>query len=112
MIKDDKLKMKEKFLLYFRSLPVQKLACAKIARDEDTICVWKKEDSDFSDQIDEAKADWAEKMSKGVRSKEWLLERVMKDHFAQRNELTAANGEPLIVVRSKSHGDITVGLAG
>lgn len=95
MINDKKLPLKEKFLEYYRELPVQKLAGESIGKNEDTILLWKKQDSDFSDQIDIARAEWAKRMSKGVKSKEWLLERIMKDHFAQRNELTGKDGKDL-----------------
>lgn len=96
--KEDKNKdKKERFLKYFRDLPVQKLAAASIGVHEDTIVLWKKNDSDFSDQVDNAKAQWAMEKCKGVRSKEWLLERIMKDHFAERKEQTGANGAPLTV---------------
>lgn len=97
MIQDDKLPLKVKFLEYYRQLPVQKLAGFSIGRSEDTITDWKKSDPDFSDQVDSAKADWAMEKAKGVRSKEWLLERVIKDHFAPRQELTGKEGEKLVV---------------
>lgn len=92
--------LKQKFLEYFKQLPVQKLAAAHIGKDEDTITRWKKEDGDFADQIEQAKAEWALKNVKDVKSKEWLLERLMKDHFSQRTELTGKEGEPL-------HGELT-----
>lgn len=79
---EKKRELKEKFLEYYRELPVQKLAAAYIGRDEDTIIVWKHEDRDFSDQMENARAEWARRKSKRVKSEEWLLERVMKDHFA------------------------------
>lgn len=88
---------KERFLKYFRELPIQKLAGEYIGMSEDTISDWKKADSDFAYQIMLAKAEWAKEKSKGVRSKEWLLERIMKDHFAERKEQTGANGAPLTV---------------
>lgn len=93
MIQDDKLPLKEKFLVYFRQLPVQKLACNYIGRTEDTISLWKGEDSDFSDQIDKAKADWALENAGQVKSREWLLERVMKNHFAERKQLVGGDDD-------------------
>jgi hypothetical protein len=96
MIKDDKLPLKEKFLVYFRQLPVQKLAAGYVGRSEDTICVWKNEDPDFSDQIELARSEWAMEKAGKVKSKEWLLERIMKDHFAPRQEVTGKDGEALI----------------
>lgn len=85
--KDKTALLKKRFLEYFCELPVQKLAGAYIGKDEDTISRWKKEDADFADQIGRAKADWAMTKTKKIKSEEWLLERIMKDHFASRNEL-------------------------
>lgn len=92
-IKNKELKLK--FLEYFRQLPVKKLAAASIGRTDDTILNWEKEDSDFSEQIEQAKAEWALSNIKRVKSREWLLERLMKDHFAPRQELTGKDGKDL-----------------
>jgi hypothetical protein len=79
-------KKKIRFLEYFRDLPNQKLGASFVGVCEDTITDWKKKDSDFSDQVDRAKADWAMVKTKGVRNKEWLLERVLNDHFGQKTK--------------------------
>lgn len=92
---DNQSELKAKYLEYYKQLPVQKLAAESINRDEDTIILWRKQDSDFADQVALAKSAWALDHSKKVRSKEWLLERVMKDHFAERKELTGENGQPI-----------------
>jgi hypothetical protein len=95
MINDDRLPLKEKFLEYYKNLPIQKLAAGIIGKSEDTITNWKHEDQEFSDQITNAKSQWALDNAKKVRSKEWLLERIMKDHFSPRSELTGKEGEAL-----------------
>lgn len=92
---DNIQELKIKYLEYYRELPVQRLAAAKIGRSDDTIQRWRKEDAVFAVQTDEAKADWAMRNAKGVRSKEWLLERVLRDQFAQRQELTGKEGKDL-----------------
>ena len=86
---------KERFLEYFAGLPVQKLAAGFAGVHEDTVTDWKANDEDFSDRLELAKSAWANKTVKGVRSKEWLLERIMKEHFAQRVESTGKDGESL-----------------
>lgn len=94
---DPNKELKEKFLDYFKQLPVQKLAGAKIGKHEDTIVRWKNDDADFAEQIEMAKAEWALKNVKSVRSKEWLLERLMRTEFAppqQRTDVTSG-GRPL-----------------
>lgn len=102
MIQDGRLEVKEKFLAYFRELPIQKLAAGWIARDEDTICLWKNEDKDFSDQIIIAKSEWAKRQTGYVKSKEWLLERVMNDHFGERKQIDiTSGGKPILGSTSK-----------
>lgn len=96
MIKDDKLPLKEKFLEYYKDLPIQKLAAGYAGRDEDTIIRWKKEDEDFTYQIELAKSEWAKSKAKRVKSEEWLLERVMNDHFGQKTKTDlTSNGKEL-----------------
>lgn len=96
MTEQERIKeLKVKFLEYYKELPNITLAAGKVGRSVDTISLWRKADSEFSEQMDGAKADWAMRNAKGVRSKEWLLERVLRDQFAQRQELTGKDGESL-----------------
>lgn len=96
MIKDNKLPLKEKYLEYYRELPNQGLAADSIGRNEDTIIIWKNEDSEFSDLCAKAKSDWALSKSKRIRNEEWLLERVMNDHFGQKTKTDlTSNGKEL-----------------
>lgn len=92
---DKNAELKAKFMEYFRKTPIQKFAAAYIGRSEDTITDWKKDDSDFSDSIERAKADYVSEKLNKIRSNEWILERVFKGDFAQRNELTGKDGEKL-----------------
>lgn len=91
MIQDDRLPLKQKFLDYFRQLPIQELGANYIGVHENTITNWKKEDQEFSDCVDSAKSQWALDNSKRVRSKEWLLERVMSNHFKERKDITSGD---------------------
>ena len=75
--------LKRKFLEYYAKLPIQKLAADFIGVHENTIINWKNEDKKFCDQIASAKSQWALDTVGKVKSKEWLLERVMKDHFGE-----------------------------
>lgn len=93
MLKDDRLEKKLKFLSYYKDLPVQKLAAGFIGVHEDTIVNWKKEDTDFSDHIELAKSEWVMKTAKRVRNPEWLLERLIKDHFTQKLEVELSDPE-------------------
>lgn len=85
------VEQKKKYLVYYRKLPVQKLAAASIGKTDDTIINWKKNDSDFSDQTEMAKAEWALENCEKVKSTEWLLERILHDHFPHRVEVETKN---------------------
>lgn len=97
MIQDDRLPLKEKFLEYFKTTPIQKYAAAHIGKNEDTILIWKKEDSDFSDQIDSLKAAFVTAKLKKIKDNQWILERLFKDSFSQRTEVTGEEGKPLVI---------------
>jgi len=96
MIKDDRLPLKLKFLEYFRDVPIQKYAGAYIGRHEDTIGAWKEEDTDFADQIEHEKSEYLKKKLLKIHNQEWIIERLFKDHFSARNELTGAGGKDLL----------------
>lgn len=79
--------LKIKFLEYYRTVPVQKLAANFISRSEDTITDWKKADTHFSDQIEVMGSEWAKEKVSEVKSPEWLLERLMNDHFRNKSKV-------------------------
>lgn len=89
---EEKKELKVKFLDYYSALPIQKLAAGYIGKDETTICRWKDEDPEFANQISEAASAWAKSKAAGVKSKEWLLERVMNDHFGQKTKTDITSG--------------------
>lgn len=91
----DNKELKIKFLEYFSEVPIQRYAAAFIGRSEDTITDWKRADSEFSDQVELAKAEYLRKQLGKVRSREWIIERLFKDHFAVRQELTGKDGKDL-----------------
>lgn len=96
MIDDARLPKKKLFLEYFSQLPIQELGANFIGVAENTITNWKKEDQDFCDCIDRAKSQWAMDNAKRVRSKEWLLERVMSNHFKERKQVEVNIPTPLL----------------
>jgi len=87
---------KKKFLEYFADVPVQKIAASYVNVSEDTILRWKKEDSAFTDQIEFLGGEWIRRNVKEVKSREWLLERLFRQHFSERKEITGADGQDLI----------------
>jgi len=89
---DPNAKKKKTFLEYFKDVPIQSLGANYIGVDEDTITNWKKADSEFSDCIDNLKAEYARRNLNDVKSTEWKLERVMNDHFGQRTKTDLTSG--------------------
>lgn len=88
-------KLKTQFLDYYRELPIQKLAARFIGVHENTITNWKKKDKKFCDQVGSAESQWALDTSRKVKSAEWLLERIMKDHFVEKKDLEIGSSEKL-----------------
>lgn len=79
-------KLKNKFFEYYSRLPIQKLAADFIGKDEDTITNWKNKDKNFSDKLSSLKSEWALENTTKIKNREWLLERIMKEHFAEKIE--------------------------
>lgn len=74
--------LKIKYLAYYEDVPIQKYAAMAIARDEDTVIRWRKEDAEFADAVQIAKAKWIRK--KVLSSKaEFALERLEKEIFGK-----------------------------
>lgn len=88
-------KLKRKFLEYYAKLPIQKLAAEFIGKDEDTITNWKKKDKKFSDRLGMAKSEWALEKASKIKRPEWLLERIMKEHFAEKTEVENSENSEL-----------------
>ena len=85
---------KDDDLAYYAALPVQKLAADFIGRDPDTVRRWQQEDPEFGVCVSRAKAEWAKKKAGRVKE-EFLLERVLKEEFSPRQELTGKDGGAL-----------------
>jgi len=77
---------KEKFISYFRDVPVQKYGAMYIGVTEQTIINWLKEDETFFNRVQEARADWVKKKASKVRA-EFALERLEKEIW-QEQKLT------------------------
>jgi hypothetical protein len=74
--------LKQEYIEYFEDVPVQKYAAMAIGRDEDTIIRWKKEDEDFADAVQRAKAEWVRKKVLATKA-EFALERLEREVFSQ-----------------------------
>jgi hypothetical protein len=98
----DKPTKKIKFLRYYAKLPILKLAGESVGITSDTVSIWRSEDPDFSEEIDNLHAAYALSHSNQVKSPEWLLERVYREHYSPRTELTGAEGASLSVTINDS----------
>lgn len=90
------LEQKAKAVQYYEAMPIYKYAAAFAGVSEDTLKIWRDDDEVFSDSLQKAKAEFVRKHGKKARP-EFLLERLDKPNFAERKELTGADGEPLSV---------------
>ncbi len=106
MINDGRLPLKEKFLEYFRKVPLQKYAGYSIGKDEDTITRWKKEDTDFADQIRLAKAAFLMQTVPNITDDKWKLERIFKNEFSQKIELGTPNDEKVSKLLDKIEKEV------
>lgn len=94
MINDKKLSKKKQYLLYLSEVPKHKFACKAVKISEDTSKRWRDEDTDFADRCEASIAEWVRKTLKRTKS-EFQLERLLRDDFSQRSELTGREGSPL-----------------
>lgn len=97
--------LKEKYLAYYSKLPIKRYAAAHIGKDEDTTLIWEKEDSEFSERIVRAKADYLMSKAKNLRS-EFIIPLLFRE-LTPRTEHTGADGEPfkIEIVDSKPEDD-------
>ena len=97
MIKDDRLSIKENYLLYLEEVPKHKFACKAVKISEDTGKRWRDEDRDFADLCEAKIAVWVKKTLKRTKP-EFQLERLLRDDFAQRSEITGEEQRPIPIM--------------
>lgn len=101
MINDQRLPIKEKYLLYLEEVPKHKFACKAVKISEDTGKRWRDEDKDFADRCEEKISVWVRKTLKRTKP-EFRLERLLRDDFAQRSEITGKDDFPIPILGSLS----------
>jgi hypothetical protein len=94
--------LKQKYVEYFRDVPVQKYAAMYVGRTEQTIIDWKREDEDFNNRVQEAHAEWVQKTTLKAKA-EFTLERLEREIFAPpKQEVEAThNIDPLADILKK-----------
>lgn len=93
MIQDDRLPLKEKFLEYYKDIPIQKYAGYSIGKSEDTVKRWIDEDADFADRVNKAKAEYL--LQKARRLPPTFIIPLLFRELTPRQEHTGADGEPI-----------------
>lgn len=93
---------KEMVLEYLESIPVYKWAAKSVMISQDTLKDWRKEDKEFDDACEAKISEFVRKTARRAKP-EFQLERLLKDDFAQRTELTGKDGETLIIIKSNDH---------
>ncbi len=63
---------KHAFLAYFHAWPVKKAAAEAVNRSSDTIDIWLKDDQEFSEAYNSARAEWALKQSRRLKPENLL----------------------------------------
>jgi hypothetical protein len=79
----DKAEKKKRIIEYFEQVPIQKYAAESVGIDEDTLTNWKKEDTDFSDALLEARSVFLKKKIQKSRP-EFSAERLFPELREQK----------------------------
>lgn len=77
---DEISKLKAAYLSYYAECPIQRYAAAYVGRNEDTIISWRASDSEFSEQVEAARALFVRKKLKQSPAT-WVLERLENQIF-------------------------------
>lgn len=88
-------RLKDEFVDYYVKVPVIKYAGMFVGRSDDTIQRWLESDSVFAARVEKARAQWVASRLPKARV-EFALERLEKQIFAERKELTGAEGKDLL----------------
>jgi len=86
--KEEIAMLKEQVVAYYSKLPILKYAAMSVARNEDTVLLWRKEDPDFSDKLQKAKAAFLMSKVNKVKS-EFYLERQFREEFGANLDITS-----------------------
>lgn len=100
MIQDERLKIKEMYLLYLEDVPKHKWACKACKISEDTGKRWRDEDKDFADECEERLSAWVKKQLKKSKP-EFQLERLLRNDFSENKNVDLTSGgeslKPILV---------------
>jgi hypothetical protein len=97
MTAERRKEIKKMYLEYLSDIPVHKWACKYCRIDVKTSINWREEDKDFSNACEVKISEFVRRTAKRAKP-EFQLERLLKDDFAQRTELTGKDGKDLKTV--------------
>lgn len=80
---EDIARKKELALEYYEAMPIYKYAAAFAGVHEDTMALWRKDDAEFSDNLQKAKAEFIRRHGNKAKH-EFLLERLDKENFSEK----------------------------
>jgi len=95
MIEAEKKRLQEKAIASHRELPVYKYTAMAIGVHIETLINWRKEDSKFSNQLQEARVEWVKKKAHKARA-EFTLERLEREVFAPPTQEIEVKGETAV----------------
>lgn len=85
---EERMKEQKRLVIsYYAEIPIYKHAAAFAGISEDTLALWRKEDTEFADRLEKARAEFVRRYGKRSRP-EFLLERLDKDNFAEKKTVT------------------------
>lgn len=85
---EERMKEQKRLVIsYYAEIPIYKHAAAFAGIHEDTLALWRKDDAEFSDRLEKARAEFVRRYGKRSRP-EFLLERLDKENFAEKKTVT------------------------
>lgn len=103
-IEERMAEQKARAIEYYEAMPVYKHAAAFAGVSEDTLQIWRKDDPQFSEDLQKAKAEFIRKHGKKAKS-EFLLERLDKENFRESKEIEVTVPKPILGSISVSGDD-------
>lgn len=86
---------KVKAVEYYEAMPVYKYAAAFAGVSDDTLQIWRKNDPEFSADLQKAKAEFFRRHGKKAKS-EFLMERLDKEVFRESKSVEVTMPTPIL----------------
>lgn len=103
-IEERMAEQKAKVIDYYQAMPIYKHAAAFAGISEDTLQIWRKDDPEFSLELQKAKAEFIRAHGRKAKH-EFLLERLDKENFRESKELEITTPQPILGKLSVSSND-------